>query len=82
MRALLDVKQFASESLNHPLLVSKEVTAPEFLKCVVRLRNPLWNDKDYQLVARNKAGSVALLSSDEQQNCLTCQLSLTPTGIT
>ncbi|MEX0425324.1 MaoC family dehydratase [Providencia rettgeri] len=77
MRALLDVKQFASESLNHQLLASQEVIDSEFIKCVVRLRNPLWNDKDYQLVARNKAGSVALLSSDEQQNCLTCQLSVT-----
>lgn len=77
MRALLDVKQFASESLNRQLLTSQEVLQPEFIKCVVRLRNPLWNDKNYDLVARNKAGSVVLLSSDEQQNCLTCQLSAT-----
>ncbi|MBO1916418.1 MaoC family dehydratase [Providencia rettgeri] len=30
MRALLDVKQFASESLNHPLLVSKRLPPLSF----------------------------------------------------
>lgn len=70
MRALLDAKQLASDQLidNAPIHAS-------YMKCAVRLRNPLWNDKAYELVERNRAGSVAILSSDEQQNCLTCQLS-------
>lgn len=70
MRTLLDVKQFASEQF-----VSQEDSDAAFIKCTVRLRHPLWNGKNYHLVARNKAGSVALLAADDQQNCLTCHLS-------
>lgn len=75
MRALLDAKQFASEQFSHAQDSTKEAANKAFIKCAVRLRSPLWNDKNYDLVARNKAGSVAILASDEQQNCLTCQLS-------
>ncbi|EPL9569281.1 MaoC family dehydratase [Providencia rettgeri] len=75
MRALLDAKQFASERFLHRSQDAQQRTKSAFIKCVVRLRSPLWNDKFYDLVARNKAGSVAILSTEEQQNCLTCQLS-------
>lgn len=70
MRTLLDVKQFASEQF-----ANQEDSDTAFIKCTVRLRQPLWNGKNYDLVARNKAGSVALLATDDQQNCLTCDLS-------
>ncbi|MGF7482274.1 protein dehydratase [Providencia sp. SP181] len=75
MRALLDAKQFASERFLHGSQDAQQRTKSAFVKCAVRLRSPLWNDKSYDLVARNKAGSVAILSTEEQQNCLTCQLS-------
>lgn len=70
MRALLDAKQFASEQFCQQLL-----PAAAYIKCVVRLRNPLWNFMPYHLVAKNKQGSVAIVSSQEQHTCLTCQLS-------
>lgn len=75
MRALLDAKQFASELFLHDSQDAQQRTKSAFIKCAVRLRSPLWNDKSYDLVARNKLGSVAVLSTEEQQNCLTCQLS-------
>ena len=69
MRALLDAKQLASESLFN----QGELVAP-YLKCAVRLRHPLWHDDSYDLMVRNKVGSVAILSTSNQQNCLTCQM--------
>lgn len=70
MRVLLDAKQFASKQICHDVAPNNA-----YIKCVVRLRNPLWNDKTYHLVTRNKAGSVAVLSAEDQKNSLTCQLS-------
>lgn len=70
MRALLDAKQFVSEQVVH-----KSLSISPYMKCAVRLRYPLWNDENYDLVSRNKVGSAAILSSVNQQNCLTCQLS-------
>ncbi|MEQ4626004.1 MULTISPECIES: protein dehydratase [Providencia] len=71
MRALLDAKQFASEQLCQQIL-----PVPNYVKCAVRLRHPLWNMTPYSLVAKNKRGSVEIVSPQEQHSCLTCQLSL------
>ncbi|GAB1437727.1 MaoC/PaaZ C-terminal domain-containing protein [Providencia sp.] len=70
MRALLDVKLFSSQQLSS--VVPKEDQA---IKCVIRIRHPLWNDVEYSLVAGNKLGSSAVLMADGQK-CVTCNLSL------
>ncbi|HGN1705151.1 TPA: protein dehydratase [Providencia rettgeri] len=70
MRALLDVKEFSSQQLSTAMLKAGQV-----IKCVIRIRHPLWNDVDYSLVAGTKLGSSAVLMADGQK-CVTCNLSL------
>ena len=75
MRALLDVKRDVQLRLTNP------PSGPErYLKCVVRLRRPLWCDSDWLLTpgaAKNRVLSAALVSSPQDDEvCLSCQMSL------
>lgn len=75
MRALLDVKRDVQSRLTNPLTGSER-----YLKCVVRLRRPLWCDSDWLLTpgaAKNRVLSAASVSSSQDDEvCLSCQMSL------
>ena len=63
MRALLDVKRDVQSRLTNPLTGSER-----YLKCVVRLRRPLWCDSDWLLTpgaAKNRvmAATTSLKTS-------------------
>ena len=75
MRALLDVKRDVQSRLTNPLTGSER-----YLKCVVRLRRPLWCDSDWLLTpgaAKNRVLSAASVSSSQDDEvCLSGQMSL------
>lgn len=71
MRALLDVKHFSSQQF-----LQATFEADQAIKCVIRIRYPLWNNVKYPLVAGNKLGSSAILMTGGQK-CITCNLSST-----
>lgn len=71
MRALLDIKHFSSQQVS-----VSEIDANSDIKCVVRIRQPLWNNIEYSLVAGSKVGTSAILTADDQK-CITCNLSIT-----
>ncbi|WP_300005179.1 MaoC family dehydratase [uncultured Cedecea sp.] len=75
MRALLDVKQDAQRRLPSSLSNTEG-----YLKCLVRLRQPLWCDTDWLLasgVAKNRVLSAATVSDPQNDEvCLSCQMSL------
>lgn len=75
MRALLDVKHDAQQRLPSPL-----PSAERYLKCLVRLRRPLWCDTDWLLtpgVTKNRVLSAATVSNPQNgEACLSCQMSL------
>jgi len=65
MRALLDVKQ----SISH------EINPIPFVKCTVRLRQPLWCDQPYQLLpSKTKNNAASVVSAENEHTCFTCQL--------
>ena len=74
MRALLDVKHDTQRRLPSPLPV-----AERYLKCLIRLRRPLWCDTDWLLApsaAKNRVLSAATVSNpQEDETCLSCQMS-------
>lgn len=75
MRALLDVKRDVQSRLAYP-----QSSSERYLKCVVRLRRPLWCDSDWLLTpaaAKNRVLSAASVSSPQDDEvCLSCQMSL------
>ncbi|WP_058910646.1 hypothetical protein [Entomohabitans teleogrylli] len=74
MRALLDVKRYAGE-----LFAAQNAPQSDYLKCVVRLRRPLWCDTDWLLVPdapkKRLAATARVLCPDTREECLSCQIS-------
>jgi hypothetical protein len=65
MRALLDVKRF----------IEPAAPAAQWLKCMVRMRRPLWYGASYSLEADEKrAAAASVIDPAMAQTCLSCQL--------
>lgn len=75
MRALLDVKRDVQSRLAYP--ISDPV---HYVKCLVRLRRPLWCDTDWLLtpgVVKNHVLSATSVSHPQNgELCLSCQMSM------
>jgi hypothetical protein len=75
MRALLDVKRDVQSRLAYP------ASSPgHYIKCLVRLRRPLWCDTDWLLMpgtVKNRILSAASVNHPQNEEvCLSCQMSL------